>query len=48
MVLGSSPVAVTKKHKLGTYEIDKISLLWFDNKKYVLDDVIIKKLWLFF
>ena len=25
------------KHKLGTYEIDKISLLCFDNKRYVLD-----------
>ena len=28
----------SKKYKLGTYEIDKISLSWFDNKKYVLDD----------
>ena len=27
-----------KKHKLGTTEIDKISLSSFDNKKYVLDD----------
>ena len=27
-----------KKHKLGTYEIDKISLSCFDNKRYVLDD----------
>ena len=27
-----------KKHKLGTYEIDKISLLCFDDKRYVLDD----------
>ena len=26
------------KHKLGTYEIDKISLSCFDDKKYVLDD----------
>ena len=23
----------TKKHKLGTYEIDKITLLCFDNKR---------------
>ena len=27
----------SKKHKLGTYEIDKISLLCFDHKRYVLD-----------
>ena len=27
-----------KKHKLGSYEIDKISLSCFDNKRYVLDD----------
>ena len=41
----------SKKHKLGTYEIDKISLSCFDDKRYVLDDgihtftkvVIIKK-----
>ena len=28
----------SKKHKLGTYEIDKISLSCFDEKRYVLDD----------
>ena len=28
----------TKKHKIGTYGIDKISLSCFDNKRYVLDD----------
>ena len=28
----------SKKYKLGTYEIDKISLSWFDNKRYALDD----------
>ena len=28
----------SKKHKLGTYEIHKISLSCFDNKRYVLDD----------
>ena len=28
----------SKKHKLGTYEIDKIFLSCFDNKRYVLDD----------
>ena len=28
----------SKKHKLGTYEIDKISLSCFDNKRYALDD----------
>ena len=28
----------SKKHKLGTYEIDKISLSCFNNKRYVLDD----------
>ena len=27
-----------KKHKIGTYEIDKISLSCFDDKKFVLDD----------
>ena len=29
-----------KKHKIGTYEIDKISLSYLDDKRYVLDDVI--------
>ena len=28
----------SKKHKFGTYEIDKISLSCFDIKRYVLDD----------
>ena len=28
----------SKKYKLGTYEIDKISLTCFDEKRYVLDD----------
>ena len=28
----------SKKHKLGTYEIDKISLSCFDETRYVLDD----------
>ena len=28
----------SKKHKLEIYEIDKISLSCFDNKRYVLDD----------
>ena len=27
-----------KNHKIGTYEIDKISLSCFDDKRYVLDD----------
>ena len=27
-----------KKHKIETYEINKISLSWFDNKRQVLDD----------
>ena len=27
-----------KKHKIGTYDIDKISLSCFDNKRHVLDD----------
>ena len=27
-----------KKHKLGTYETDKISLSYFDDKRFVLDD----------
>ena len=29
-----------KKHKLGTYVIDKISLLCFDDKRFVLDNEI--------
>ena len=28
----------SKKHKLGTYEIEKISSSYFDNKRYILDD----------
>ena len=28
----------SKKHKLGTYEIDKISLSCFDDKRHVLDN----------
>ena len=28
----------SKKHKLGTYKIDKISLSCFDDRRYVLDD----------
>ena len=28
----------SKIHKLGTYEINKISLSCFDDKRYVLDD----------
>ena len=27
-----------KKHKIGTYEIDKIFLSCFNDKRYVLDD----------
>ena len=27
-----------KKHKVGTYEIDKIPLSCFDDKRFVLDD----------
>ena len=27
-----------KKHKIGTYEIEKISLLCFNDKRFVLDD----------
>ena len=28
----------SKKHKMGTYEINKISLSCFDNKRFVLND----------
>ena len=28
----------SKKHKLGAYETDKISLSCFDDKRYMLDD----------
>ena len=31
---------LAKKHKIGTYEIDKISLLCFDDKRFVLNDEI--------
>ena len=31
----------SRKHKLGTYEIDKISLSCFDDKRYMLDDIIL-------
>ena len=34
----------SKKHKLGTYGIDKISLSCFDNKRYVLKKNVIKKI----
>ena len=27
-----------KKHKIGTYEIDKVSSSWFDDERFVLDD----------
>ena len=33
-----------KKHKIGTYEINKISLLCFDDKIQVLDDGILLQL----
>ena len=36
----------SKKNKLGTYEIDKISLSCFDDKRYVLDNGFIR--WLIF
>ena len=32
----------SKKHKLGTYEINKISLSCFDDKRFVLNDEIHK------
>ena len=32
----------SKKYKLGTYEIHKLSLSCFDDKRYVLDDGIYK------
>ena len=28
----------SKKHKIGTYEVKKISLSCFDDKRYILDD----------
>ena len=30
----------SKKHKLGTYEINKTSLSYFDDKRFVWDDEI--------
>ena len=33
-----------KKHKIGTYEIDEISLSCFDDKRYVLHIVLILQL----
>ena len=32
----------SKKHKIGTYEVHKISLSCFDDKKFVFDDGIHK------
>ena len=29
-----------KKHKMGIYKINKVSLFAFDDKRFVLDDVI--------
>ena len=34
----------SKKHKLGTYGIEKISLSCFDDKRYVLKKNVIKKI----
>ena len=34
-----------KKRKIGTYEIDKISLAWFDDKRFLLDDEISFRRW---
>ena len=28
----------SRLHRIGTYDVCKISLSWFDNKRYVLDD----------
>ena len=28
----------SKKHKMGTYQVNKISLSFFDDKRFVLDD----------
>ena len=28
----------TKLHRIGTYDVCKISLSWFDDKRYILDD----------
>ena len=36
----TSFIILFKKHKIGTYEIDKISLSCFDNKRQVSDDEI--------
>ena len=30
----------SKLHRIGTYDVCKISLFCFDNKRYVLDDVV--------
>ena len=36
----------SKLHKIGTYEVSKISLSCFDDKRYILNDVLI--VWLIF
>ena len=28
----------SKKHKIDTYDLNKISLSWFDDKRYILND----------
>ena len=30
----------SKKHKIGTYEVNKISLWYFDDKRFILDDCV--------
>ena len=31
----------SKKHRIGTYDVNKLSLSCFDDKRFILDDVFI-------
>ena len=38
VVRGKIKIIQSKKHEIGTYEVNKILLSYFDDKRFVLDD----------
>ena len=46
MIRDKMKIIQSKLHKIGTYEVSKISLSCFDDKRYILNDVLI--VWLIF
>ena len=38
VIRGKMKIVQNEKHKIGTYEINKISLSFFDDKRFLLDD----------